>query len=44
MDDLSIELKTTDNNVKVVLIKASGDANEYAKLFTGSINNYYLSL
>ena len=42
MDDLSIELSSTDSNIKAVLIKANDDANDYANTFTTSSDNYYL--
>ena len=43
IDDLSLELSSSDNNIKVVLIKASENANDYAKTFTNNLKNYYLT-
>lgn len=42
IDDYSFEISTTMNNIEVVIIKASEDANSYAKGFTDSDDNYYL--
>lgn len=43
MDDLKIEVSSLEKNIDVILIKASKDANDYAKAFTGTTNNYYLA-
>lgn len=43
MDDLSIEITSSEKNIKVILIKATNEANDYAKTFTSNQNNYYLA-
>ena len=43
LDDLSVELSSNENDIKVILIKSSGEANDYAKSFTSNKNNYYLA-
>lgn len=42
IDNYEFEVSTTTNNIEIVVIKASGDANNYAKKFSGSNDNYYL--
>lgn len=42
IDNYEFEVSTTTNNIEIVIIRASGDASNYAKKFSGSNDNYYL--
>ncbi|MBQ7136760.1 MAG: hypothetical protein IJO43_02130 [Bacilli bacterium] len=42
LGNYSLEFSSTLKNIKIVLIKAEGDANNYAKAFTKNNENYYL--
>lgn len=43
IDNYEFEISTTMSDVEVIIIKADGNANDYAKRFTDSETNYYLT-
>lgn len=43
VNNFILEFTSTQTNIDVVVIKAEGESNDYAKTFTGSSDNYYLA-